>query len=109
MILESGAVVDMDKNGELDLANGYSGSSPGHTYSSVSNEQRKEDGFGESQGYYNLCVNGDFHIVNNTDLKPEDTYFAWRNNELHFARYSSMSSDGYPCYQVSDETYDIRN
>lgn len=163
MIFESGAVVDMDKNGKLDLANGFSGY-PGNEYSSASNEQRKEDGFGESQGYYNLCINGDdllvgkkvkkelsfeidenckfdenriynfhveinnpsdgrlfnydcyfrynngnFHIVNNTDLKPEDTYFAWHNNELHFARYSSMSSDGYPCYQISDETYDIRN
>lgn len=59
MILESGAVVVMDRNGKLDLANGYSGSSPGHTYSSASNEQRKEEGFGESQGYYKLCINGD--------------------------------------------------
>lgn len=163
MIFESGAVVDMDKNGILDLANGYSGY-PGNEYSSASNEQRKDEGFGESAGYYNLCINGDdlsigkkvekellfdidenckfdenriynfhieinnpsddrlfnydcyfrynsskFNIVKSIDLKPEDTYFAWHNNELHFARYSSMSSDGYPCYQISDETYDERN
>lgn len=160
-IMESGAVVDMDKNGAFTMAKGYSGYYPGESYSAGSKQERAEV-YGDS-GYYNLCIgssssksfskdntyifdfngekvkyddnriynfsielhnendnrlfyydsyfrynNGKFTQVKIADLKPEDTYYAWKDNELHFAKFSSYSNDipPVPCFYISDETYD---
>jgi uncharacterized membrane protein YvbJ len=54
---------------------------------------------------------GGFVQVKTGDLKPEDTYFLWKDNELHFARFSGYSNDTppQPYFDFSDETYDSRN
>lgn len=163
-IMESGAIVDMDKQGVYSLAKGYSTSYPGVEYSTGSKQERVIE-YGDD-GYYNLCIgssnsdtieqeyiydfdyygekvkfdenriynfsielyslngnglfhydnyfrytNGKFIQVKTTDLKPEDTYFAWKDNELHFAHFSEYSNDvpPVPCFNVSDETYDSRD
>ena len=53
---------------------------------------------------------GSFIQVKTGDLKPEDTYFLWSDNKLHFAKFAGYSNDTppQPYFSVSDETYDSR-
>lgn len=60
----------------------------------------------KTDNYYRF-VDGQLVKVNYDDLAPEDVYFAWKDNGLHFAHFSDYNN-GNPRYYVSDEVYDMK-
>lgn len=62
---------------------------------------------GNTQYYYDSYFrysNGELIKVTKDDISSEDTYFIWKNGELHFAKYDKQI-DGIPCFYIYDEIY----
>lgn len=87
-------------------------------------EETVEDGYFNENRIYNFSIellnpkddtlyyydsyfrysNGTFAKITEDKLSIEDTYFIWKNGELHFAKYANYN-EGTPYFYISDEVY----